>query len=317
MRSPIQSFLVRLRGSWLRCCFLLMVLFCCGCHFESPAMIDGSFSKVSVNAEWAGRPPTAVDSFGYVYGSRIDFLADVLLLAYGERPSRRSGPVVCHERRLTTSQARVLVDTGTDFFLPDLEILDPEPARILGSSSGILNLGALRSLDPVAAALLAGKRDALVVNGLTCLSAGAAGGLARSEGPLKLDGLSQLEPGVAAALAEHVGQLSLNGLQSLSPTDAAALAAHRGDLCLNGLQMISDEVAEALQNLAYGLHMNGLVEISVPAAAALSHHRGWCLGVNGLRPERVSSGAFALLSRHHRARGFQITEYPLRQDTYR
>ena len=46
--------------------------------------------------------------------------------------------------------------------------------------------------------------------------------------------------------------------------------------------------------------MNGLTELSVQDAAALSIHRGWCLGLHGLRAERLSPEAFMLLGRHRR-----------------
>lgn len=303
MRFPIRAVSIRLHDSRLVKWFLLLpVSVCCGCGPELTCFIDRDPAAACVDAVWPSQPPTAVDQFGSVYGSCIDAVAEGLILANGERSSRTSGVVVCYEIRLTEAQARLLTDSAIDIFLPRLEALDPLVARILGRSPGILNFASLRSLDAVAAAELAGSRAVLSLNGLARLSAGAAAGLARSEGPLKLDGLQELEPGVAAALARHVGQLSLNGLRKLSAEDAAALAGHQGDLCLNGMETLSTGAAEGLASLRHGLHLNGLTELSVPDAAALSLHRGWCLGVHGLRVDRLSPEAFMLLSRHHRAR---------------
>lgn len=300
MRSQFKAFSIWLQGSRIVEWFLLLtVSVCCGCGPELTCFIERDPAAACVDAVWPTKPHTAVDQYGDLYGSCIDAVAEGLILANGGRPYRTSGVVVCDESRLTAAQAELLTGSAIDIFLPRLEALDPVVARILGRSQGILHFAALHSLDAAAAAQLAGSRAVLSLNGLTHLSAGAAAGLARSEGPLKIDGLQELEPGVAAALAEHVGLLSLNGLRKLSAEDAAALAGHQGDLCLNAMETLSTGAAEELASLRYGLQMNGLTELSVQGAAALSLHRGWCLGVYGLRAERLSPEAFMLLSRHH------------------
>ena len=305
MRFPIRAVSIRLHGSRIVEWFLLLtVTACCGCgpEMELTCLIKRDPAAACVDAVWPSQPPTAVDQFGDLYGSCIDAVAEGLILANGERSCRKSGVVVCYETSLTAAQAEVLTDSAVDIFLPRLAVLAPDVVRILGRTGGILHFSVLHSLDAVAAVQFAGSRAVLSLNGLTHLSAGAAAGLARSEGPLKLDGLQELEPGVAAALAEHVGQLSLNGLRRLSAEDAAALAGHHGDLCLNALETLCPGAAEGLASLRHGLHMNGLTELSVQDAAALSRHCGWCLGVNGLCADRLSSEAVMLLSRHHRAR---------------
>lgn len=284
-------------------CCLLALTVCFGCNHDSPADLNISAGKepsattVTIDAVWSSRPPTAAARLPPVYGDCVDLLADGLLLACGEKPSWRSSIVICYEQQLTAVQARVLVDTSDDLFLPKLRTLTPGAARALGQSNGILSLPAVKSLEPAAAAGLAGRRESLMLSGLTELTAEAAVGLARSAGPLRLDGLHSLGPGVAAALADHVGHLCLNGVGQLSETDAIALARHQGDICLNGIHTLPAEAAEAVARLRYGLHLNGLADISVPAAAALAGHRGWTLGLNRLRADQLPPQVAALLSR--------------------
>jgi len=286
--------------------WLLPLAACVGCSHDFtfdlslPATQAQPPAIVTVDAEWPGQQPSAGDKLPPVYGDCVDLLADGLLLACGEKPSWRSSVVVCYEKQLTTAQARLLVRTSDDLFLPNLQTLNPGAARALGRSSGILSLPAVRSLGPDAAAGLAGRRESLMLGGLTKLSAEAAAGLARTAGPLRLDGLRELAPGVAAALADHVGHLCLNGISELSEGDAIALARHRGDICLNGMQSLSADAAGAVAGLQYGLHLNGLADISEPVAAALASHRGWCLGLNGLRADRLPPEVAATLSRHQR-----------------
>ena len=262
-------------------------------HKQPPAVL-------TVDAVWSGHPPSAIEKHSPVYGAWINLLTDGLLLAYGEMPSWRSTVVVCYEPQLTAAQASLLVDTSEDLFLPNLQTLTPAVAQVLGRCNGILSLPAVESLEPAAAVGLAGRRKSLVLSGLTTLTAEAAAGLAEVTGSLKLDGLRSLGPGVAAALADHVGHLCLNGIGQLSTSDATALAGHHGDICLNGLKDLSAEAAAAVAGLEHGLHLNGLAELSTAAAAALACHRGWCLGLNGLKAERVDPEVIARVRQRHR-----------------
>jgi len=253
-------------------------------------------ARVTVDADWHGCPRSVGNKPPPGYDECVDFLVDGILLACGEKPSWPSPCVTCYERELTAAQAKLLVGTADDIFLPNLQTLTPEAAWVLGQSRGILSLPALQKISPTAAAGLSGQRKSLVLTGLTELTDEAASGLARVIAPLKLDGLQSLAPGVAVALARHAGHLSLNGIEWLSESDAAALAGHQGDLCLNGIENMSAEVAAAVAGLRYGLHLNGLTAVSAPTAAALARHRGWQLSLNGLRADRVTPEVIALLS---------------------
>jgi hypothetical protein len=273
---------------------------CCGCDQEFPTLNQTSPVATRVNAIWPGQPLSAAQRYGSLYGTCVDVVTDGLLLAHGEQPSWKANVVVCTERILTAAQAHLLAETATDIFLPNLEILTPAAAQALAATTGILSVPKLQSLSWKTAVALGGRREALVLTGVLELSAQAADGLALCEGPLKLDGLTELAPGVAKALARHVGPLALNGVKQLNVADGKALARHRGDVCLNGMKVLSDEAAEALAGLPYGLHLNEVERISIRAADALASHRGWCLGLNGLRADRLPQEVAATLNQHRR-----------------
>ncbi len=207
---------------------------------------------------------------------------------------------------LDPAMAAFLVQSGGGrLVIPDLRVLSPEIAEILGQFPGDLLLDGVTEIDEDVAASLASH---------ICESWHSSANWIRGNVQypiLTMNGVQELSDDAAAGLAEHPGRIELRGLRTLTSLPLATkLASHapatdatkpqepkngNGNPFSNGyVDALSDHAEQVrLDRLFYlpgnPLHLDHLGSLTAPVAAELARHRGF-LSLNALKvlPDKVA-----------------------------